>query len=533
MFFFFFYNDNPLAQQLLFRKRKDVDEYLNLDPFCGALYNHYLLVREKYHCENCKTLDIFNDAFYLMFRLLEDKHPEENPYQNYYDSLQNKYPTKGATNTIFGLTFCLLYASKRLSQKLNLFFDILTKKTIPPTFLNTWKEFVSQYTEINGHAHIPVERNPLPPIELEGDMSNWQEITKDYDEDCIIDLTNSVYSSLTDKLTLLSRIEEQKKRRDDIIPQAFKAIKDLNKSYISFYPKRYENVAQAIIKNACQKKITLDEVAFLLNNMVLYIPDLDDFIRNTVNWSLLNDEILPIENLRKFIHSINDNQVRVLLLLFLRKYANYYFKDIRNVSVKHEFNPETEDVDIVYVYGSPLHSVTDFICEVNTLIELFRNKKVKIYIEAANLDYQTQSALSLLQEQNRELKEKIEFLEQQQKRDEIPPLESKPNQKVSQNRKKGEDEKVQKAPLFNEAFFRSDLTETQSTHIDKELRTACSKRNAGVAVAEVLCNSTNKATYLAIANVPNTDLYYSLVKTYGLTVAPSTFYDAMRKAQKP
>lgn len=92
--------------------------------------------------------------------------------------------------------------------------------------------------------------------------------------------------------------------------------------------------------------------------------------------------------------------------------------------------------------------------------------------------------------------------------------------------------KVQEAPLFNEAYFRSDLTETQSAYIDKEIKVACSKRKAGVAVAAVLNNPSNKATYLAIADVANTDLYFSLVKTYGLTVAPSSFYDAMRKSQK-
>lgn len=142
--------------------------------------------------------------------------------------------------------------------------------------------------------------------------------------------------------------------------------------------------------------------------------------------------------------------------------------------------------------------------------------------EALNELQELKKQVSKLTEENQKLRAQLE-----------KPLQQNKAKRTGKYKDPDFFKKVQAAPNFNETYFRSDLIETQISYIDKELKVACSKRNAGVAVAEVLCNSTNKATYLAIANVPNTDLYYSLVKTYGLTVAPSTFYDAMRKAQKP
>lgn len=82
-------------------------------------------------------------------------------------------------------------------------------------------------------------------------------------------------------------------------------------------------------------------------------------------------------------------------------------------------------------------------------------------------------------------------------------------------------------------YFREDLTEEQRKYIDKEIRVACGKKCAGVAVANVLSDFTNRSRYLAITDVQDAELYRSLADTYQLKTKLRAFSRAMHDFRNP
>ena len=71
---------------------------------------------------------------------------------------------------------------------------------------------------------------------------------------------------------------------------------------------------------------TIDAIVYFLNHT--WYEDLDEFLRETVNWYALDtSEILPRVKARAFVRSIRDREVRLAVMGFLDKYATDLFCD--------------------------------------------------------------------------------------------------------------------------------------------------------------------------------------------------------------
>lgn len=95
-------------KELIFRERKDIDEFLSEPGLNSSLYEALLAVREPNdvrYALKVTTLQIFNEAYGQALRVLLDRHPEEDYYNNYFLNAK-KYFTRSYE---VDLVFCVVY----------------------------------------------------------------------------------------------------------------------------------------------------------------------------------------------------------------------------------------------------------------------------------------------------------------------------------------------------------------------------------------------------------------------------------------
>lgn len=95
-------------KELIFRERKDIDEFLSEPGLNSSLYEVLLAVRERNdvrYALKVTPLQIFNEAYGQALRVLLDRHPEEDYYNNYF-LIAKKYFTRSYE---VELVFCVVY----------------------------------------------------------------------------------------------------------------------------------------------------------------------------------------------------------------------------------------------------------------------------------------------------------------------------------------------------------------------------------------------------------------------------------------
>jgi hypothetical protein len=105
---------STFPRELIFKERRDIDEFLSEPGLNSSLYEVLLSVREpndKRYALKVTPLQIFNEAYGQALRVILDSHPEEN-YYNYYFQNARKYFERAYE---VELVFCVVYVLLKFS----------------------------------------------------------------------------------------------------------------------------------------------------------------------------------------------------------------------------------------------------------------------------------------------------------------------------------------------------------------------------------------------------------------------------------
>lgn len=155
--------------------------------------------------------------------------------------------------------------------------------------------------------------------------------------------------------------------------------------------------------------LTTEQIGEKLNSRDY--EDLGDFLQ-AIDWSRIAPEtIIPKTELRRFVRSISDKDVRVAVMEFLSKFAHDYFYDgAKRMEWKMEIEEEAEDEEDLEEYASEAAAdIREMKSELNFQIDLVKSKDAP----GAIIDRQKKKIDTLekqvkeLQDENKKLKDVV------------------------------------------------------------------------------------------------------------------------------
>jgi len=324
---------------------------------------------------------------------------------------------------------------------------------------------------------------------------------------------------------------------------------------------------------------------------LLQTPDFDEY--NEIDWSIFSDRLMlyytppTAKELRKdpflefapksYIEELSNNIIgrveQIRFLTYMRDNAFSIFTSLRypdydNIaevfedtcaqllsynlrqSKRDKYHGNVKrvthsDLVNIIVNRTNVNSSAEELLQVKEELEQLKKRHLALHEQYANLQAKCSGHVSvrqgqekmiaklqennhILDKENHQLQEELFYLKKELSFNKENSTHNEVISPKSVNEPQVETFSKKDIPQFSK-YFRSDLSDDQKAKIDKELKVACGKSRAGVAVANVLYDPIFRMEYLAVTDVPDTELHASLVHTYGLKTKIRAFSAAMQK----
>lgn len=175
-------------KELLHRNRHDIDDYLSEPGLNSAIYEVLLSVREPSQTRyalKVSPLEIFNEAYGQALRVVVDKHPEEDFYNNYFLNAKKYFQRSYEVDLVFSVVYVLLYFSNNSEPNVRRFMDLLKRRySDKPMYFPAFQEFIESIVS-DPMFDSKVDRVYLRTDNITAqDMSfiRWSLATQDYSE---------------------------------------------------------------------------------------------------------------------------------------------------------------------------------------------------------------------------------------------------------------------------------------------------------------------------------------------------------------
>ena len=118
-------------RELIFMERKDIDEFLSEPGLFTRLYEVLLVVREpaQYrYALKVSPLQILNEAYGQALRVIIDKHPEEDYYNNYFLNAKKYFERSYEAELVFCVVYVLLKFSNINEPNIERFLRVIERR---------------------------------------------------------------------------------------------------------------------------------------------------------------------------------------------------------------------------------------------------------------------------------------------------------------------------------------------------------------------------------------------------------------------
>ena len=199
-----------LPRQLVYRDRRNLDDFLRNDELNKELYKVYLRVKDKPYYFKFEAEKAFNEAYYISTLAFNESHPELDVRDWWYlakDDIGWAY----AANLVLSMVYAILSLQKDKPEKIEYVLEIMQGENYGEEHFPAYK-----YLAENHPSKYSTDFNILPsPVdELPNKIGLWEEITEEFDQDTIRELV-SLYPTKDERLKLIDLIEHSQKVIDD------------------------------------------------------------------------------------------------------------------------------------------------------------------------------------------------------------------------------------------------------------------------------------------------------------------------------
>ena len=201
-----------LPKELIYKDRMSIDDFIDDDELNNDIYEVLLQVREADSSLGRYVLKIppvlvFNEAFYQAIKAMNDKHPEEDFYSNYYYDAKSHLVRAYETDLILSITYVYVAAQADLKRPQKRFLTCIENRLKDDTwYFPFFKQLVQKYQNEGKVFHTKFEFSEMDLAVVE--FKEWRGITNQYNStyiQSIIDFCDKPER----KLVFLNAIEKQ------------------------------------------------------------------------------------------------------------------------------------------------------------------------------------------------------------------------------------------------------------------------------------------------------------------------------------
>lgn len=178
-------------RELIFRERKDIDEFLSEPGLNSSLYELLLSVREPNEVRyalKVTPLQIFNEAYGQALRVILDRHPEEDYYNNYFLNAKKYFTRSYEADLVFCVVYVLLKFSNIGTPNIERFLSVFENRMKDkPMYFPDFQKFcntLSRKRSFNKNTdRFYLHTDTITPKDYAN--INWSAATFEYNEDWI------------------------------------------------------------------------------------------------------------------------------------------------------------------------------------------------------------------------------------------------------------------------------------------------------------------------------------------------------------
>lgn len=175
-------------RELIFRERKDIDEFLSEQGLFSKLYEVLLIVREpaQYrYALKVSPLQILNEAYGQALRVIIDNHPEEDYYNNYFLNAKKYFERSYEAELVFCVVYVLLKFSNITTPNVGRFLKVIERRMEGkngyfPEFLQWAENIISDPLYNPKTDRFFLHTDSISKQDLH--KINWYAATNGYDE---------------------------------------------------------------------------------------------------------------------------------------------------------------------------------------------------------------------------------------------------------------------------------------------------------------------------------------------------------------
>ena len=205
-----------LPRTLIYRDRKELDEFLKDNELNNMLYDVFLVVKDSYYNLKISAEAIFNEVYYQCTRLMLDPHPEARVW-DYLNDAKDNTGWRYTSDLVFSMVYAVLSLQQEVNLPIQRFLRILKGKNLNQCYFPYFEDMVVGMSGLDYEGEVYEEPKrfksdftpcPEPPERLSAYKPFiWSEVTNDYDQEQIRLVVN-LWSKKEDKITVLKMIED-------------------------------------------------------------------------------------------------------------------------------------------------------------------------------------------------------------------------------------------------------------------------------------------------------------------------------------
>lgn len=178
-------------RELIFRERKDIDEFLSEPGLNSSLYELLLSVREPNdvrYALKVTPLQIFNEAYGQALRVLLDRHPEEDYYNNYFLNAKKYFTRSYEADLVFCVVYVLLKFCNMGTPNIDRFLTVFENRMKDkPMYFPEFQKFCNSISKKRGFNktvdRFYLHTDTITPKDYAN--INWSAATFQYNEEWI------------------------------------------------------------------------------------------------------------------------------------------------------------------------------------------------------------------------------------------------------------------------------------------------------------------------------------------------------------
>ena len=170
---------------LIYHDKEDIDSFLEEDSFWADLYELFLDIKDNSYLLKIPSVKIFNEVRYQCTRVLLDKHPEENIWDNYLNPVKESLGWRYASDLCFALVYVVLVLMNNPPSHVAYFLHVLRNRKLKAD--SCYFPYVEKFLSSKSGFTHKLNLAPMPaPLNCIGqEVGWWGKMTNDFDQDCI------------------------------------------------------------------------------------------------------------------------------------------------------------------------------------------------------------------------------------------------------------------------------------------------------------------------------------------------------------